>query len=146
MFEGKEKRLELIQELRSTHALQQAGQMEKRNERQSVLSLQRQRRLDTNKVPFTYNHSQRTPNRVEILVSGDTTISPVNILPREWSTVGPKRFLWRGSRTLVEIYLAYPLWCFQMLELGDISTLGIYCKLWKEGRKQKFLCLVWCYM
>lgn len=93
MFEGKEKRLELIQELRSTHALQQAGQMEKRNERQSVLSLQRQRRLDTNKVPLTYNHSQRTPNGVEILVSGDTTISPVNILPREWSTVGAKRFL-----------------------------------------------------
>ncbi|XP_073255322.1 cilia- and flagella-associated protein 91-like [Porites lutea] len=52
MFEGKEKRLELIQELRSTHALQQAGQMEKRNERQSVLSLQRQRRLDTNKESF----------------------------------------------------------------------------------------------
>ena len=93
MFEGKEKRLELIQELRSTHALQQAGQMEKRNERQSVLSLQRQRRLDTNKVPFTYNHSQRTPNRVDILVSGDATISPVNILPREWSTIGVKRFL-----------------------------------------------------
>ena len=146
MFEGKEKRLELIQELRSTHALQQAGQMEKRNERQSVLSLQRQRRLDTNKVPLTYNYSQRTHNRVEILLSGDTTISPVNILPREWSTVGAKRFLWRGSGTLVEIYLAYPLWCFEMLELGDISTLGIYCKLWKEGRKRKFLCLVWCYM
>ena len=51
MFEGKEKRLELIQELRSTHALQEAGQLEKRNERQAVLSLQRQRRLDTNKVP-----------------------------------------------------------------------------------------------
>lgn len=50
MFEGKEKRLELIQELRSTHALQEAGQVEKRNERQAVLSLQRQRRLDTNKV------------------------------------------------------------------------------------------------
>lgn len=80
MFEGKEKRLELIQELRSTHALQQAGQLEKRNERQSVLSLQRQRRLDTNKVPFTYNHFQRTTNRVEKLVSGDATISPVNIL------------------------------------------------------------------
>ena len=50
MFEGKEKRLELIQELRSTHALQEAGQLSKRNERQAVLSLQRQRRLDTNKV------------------------------------------------------------------------------------------------
>ena len=53
MFEGKEKRLELIQELRSTHALQEAGQLEKRNERQAVLSLQRQRRLDTNKVHRT---------------------------------------------------------------------------------------------
>lgn len=50
MFEGKEKRLELIQELRSTHALQEADQLDKRNERQAVLSLQRQRRLDTNKV------------------------------------------------------------------------------------------------
>lgn len=52
MFEGKEKRLELIQELRSTHALQEAGQLEKRNDRQAVLSLQRQRRLDTNKDSF----------------------------------------------------------------------------------------------
>ncbi|KAJ7382032.1 Cilia- and flagella-associated protein 91 [Desmophyllum pertusum] len=52
MFEGKEKRLELIQELRSTHALQEAGQLEKRNERQAVLSIQRQRRLDTNKESF----------------------------------------------------------------------------------------------
>lgn len=93
MFEGKEKRLELIQELRSTHALQQAGQMEKRNERQSVLSLQRQRRLDTNKVPLTYNHSQRTHNRVEILVSGDTTISPVNILPPRMVHSRRKAFL-----------------------------------------------------
>ena len=50
MFEGKEKRLELIKELRSTHALQLAGQLEKRNERQSVLTEQRQRRLDTHKV------------------------------------------------------------------------------------------------
>lgn len=52
MFEGKEKRLELIQELRSTHALQESGQTEKRNERQSVLSLQRQRRLDQHKESF----------------------------------------------------------------------------------------------
>ena len=50
MFEGKEKRYELIQELRSTHALQEAGQVDKRNERQAVLSLQRQRRLDQHKV------------------------------------------------------------------------------------------------
>ena len=58
MFEGKEKRLELIQELRSTHALQEAGQLEKRNERQAVLSIQRQRRLDTNKVDIM----NETPN------------------------------------------------------------------------------------
>ena len=50
MFEGKEKRLELIKELQSTHALQLAGQIEKRGERQSVLSDQRMRRLDTHKV------------------------------------------------------------------------------------------------
>lgn len=50
MYEGKEKRLELIRELQSTHALQLAGQMEKRSERQSVLSDQRMRRLDTHKV------------------------------------------------------------------------------------------------
>lgn len=52
MFEGKEKRLELIKELRSTHALQLVGQLDKRNERQGVLSEQRQRRLDTHKESF----------------------------------------------------------------------------------------------
>ena len=50
MYEGKEKRLELIKELQSTHALQLAGQVEKRNERQSVLGDQRMRRLETHKV------------------------------------------------------------------------------------------------
>lgn len=50
MYEGKEKRMELIKELQSTHALQLAGQMEKRSERQGVLSDQRMRRLDTHKV------------------------------------------------------------------------------------------------
>lgn len=50
MYEGKEKRLELIKELQSTHALQLDGQIEKRSERQSVLSDQRMRRLDTHKV------------------------------------------------------------------------------------------------
>ena len=52
MFEGKEKRLELIQELRSTHALQEDGQIDKRNERQAILSMQRQRRLDTHKESY----------------------------------------------------------------------------------------------
>ena len=54
MFEGKGKRLELIRELQSTHALQLAGQIEKRGERQSVLSDQRMRRLDTHKVKLNH--------------------------------------------------------------------------------------------
>ena len=50
MFEGKEKRIELIRELRSTHALQQAQQTEKKQEKQATLALQRQRRLHDHKV------------------------------------------------------------------------------------------------
>ena len=50
MFEGKEKRMELIQELRSTHALQEAEQGEKMKEMQATLALQRQRRLHEHKV------------------------------------------------------------------------------------------------
>lgn len=50
MYEGKEKRLELIKELQNTHALQLAGQIEKRKERQCVLSDQRMRRLENHKV------------------------------------------------------------------------------------------------
>ena len=65
MFEGKEKRLELIQELRSTHALQEAGQLEKKNKRQAVLSLQRQRRLDTNKVVKSGQGSHRFERKIK---------------------------------------------------------------------------------
>lgn len=50
MFEGKEKRMELIRELRSTHALQEAEQQIKKQEKQATLSLQRQRRLHEHKV------------------------------------------------------------------------------------------------
>ena len=50
MFEGKERRMELIQELRSTHALQEAEQGEKMKEMQATLALQRQRRLHEHKV------------------------------------------------------------------------------------------------
>ena len=50
MFEGKEKRIELIRELRSTHALQDAEQIRKRQEKQATLALQRQRRLHEHKV------------------------------------------------------------------------------------------------
>ena len=50
MFEGKEKRIELIRELRSTHALQDAEQAQKKQEKQATLALQRQRRLHEHKV------------------------------------------------------------------------------------------------
>ena len=50
MFEGKEKRIELIRELRSTHALQEAEQQMKKQERLATLALQRQRRLHDHKV------------------------------------------------------------------------------------------------
>ncbi|XP_050416159.1 cilia- and flagella-associated protein 91 [Patella vulgata] len=49
MFEGKEKRIELINELRSTHALQEAEQIEKKQEMTTTLALQRQRRLHEHK-------------------------------------------------------------------------------------------------
>ncbi|GFO41778.1 cilia- and flagella-associated protein 91 [Plakobranchus ocellatus] len=49
MFEGKEKRRELINELRSTHALQEREQAMKREEGQSTLALQRQRQLHEHK-------------------------------------------------------------------------------------------------
>lgn len=45
MYEGKEKRMELIKELRSTHALQEAEQGIKKQDKQATLALQRQRRL-----------------------------------------------------------------------------------------------------
>lgn len=50
MFEGKEKRLELIYELRTTHALQEDGQLLKKAEKQVTLALQRQRDLHEHKV------------------------------------------------------------------------------------------------
>ncbi|OWF41651.1 cilia- and flagella-associated protein 91-like isoform X2 [Mizuhopecten yessoensis] len=49
IFEGKEKRTELIKELRSTHALQDAEQSLKHQEKQATLALQRQRRLHEHK-------------------------------------------------------------------------------------------------
>lgn len=53
MFEGKEKRLELIMELRTSHALQEDDKFVKKAEKQVTLALQRQRNLHENKVlPF----------------------------------------------------------------------------------------------
>ena len=50
MYEGKENRKELIEELKTTHALQKAEQQLKREEKQEVVALQRQRKLYQNKV------------------------------------------------------------------------------------------------
>lgn len=50
MFEGKEKRLELIQELRTTHSLQEDDRLVKKAEKQVTLALQRQRNLHDHKV------------------------------------------------------------------------------------------------
>ena len=54
MYEGKEKRMELIQELRSTHALQGAGQMAMNQQKMAALQLQKQQELFQQKVhqPF----------------------------------------------------------------------------------------------
>lgn len=53
MYEGKEKRMELIKELRSTHALQDAEQNMKKQDKQATLALQRQRRLHEHQVKYT---------------------------------------------------------------------------------------------
>nr|XP_020032114.1 protein MAATS1 [Castor canadensis] len=56
MFEGKEKRLELIQELRTSHALQEDDKLMKKAEKQMTLALQRQRNLHEHKVSLIENH------------------------------------------------------------------------------------------
>ncbi|XP_056649479.1 cilia- and flagella-associated protein 91 isoform X2 [Monodelphis domestica] len=50
MFEGKEKRLELIQELRTSHSLQEDDRLVKKLEKQVTLALQRQRNLHEEKM------------------------------------------------------------------------------------------------
>ena len=61
MFDGKERRLELIRELQTTHALQEEGQKEKAKERGRVQSLQQE--------------SLRSEHREEMV--GDLTEEPV---------------------------------------------------------------------
>ncbi|XP_075761602.1 cilia- and flagella-associated protein 91 isoform X1 [Pelodiscus sinensis] len=63
MFEGKEKRLELIRELRTTHALQEDGKLLKRAEKQVTLALQRQRDLHEHKLSLVENHLARIEGR-----------------------------------------------------------------------------------
>ncbi|XP_048450762.1 cilia- and flagella-associated protein 91-like, partial [Rhincodon typus] len=50
MFEGKEKRIELIQELRTTHALQEDKQLLKQAEMEAILALQHERDLQQQKL------------------------------------------------------------------------------------------------
>ncbi|KAL8202517.1 UNVERIFIED_CONTAM: Cilia- and flagella-associated protein 91 [Gekko kuhli] len=63
MFEGKEKRLELIQELRTTHALQEDGQLLKKAEKQVTLALQRQRDLHEHKLSMMEKHLAHVEGR-----------------------------------------------------------------------------------
>ncbi|XP_007532174.1 cilia- and flagella-associated protein 91 isoform X1 [Erinaceus europaeus] len=64
MFEGKEKRLELIQELRTSHALQGDDRLVKKVEKQVTLALQRQRNLHEHKVSLVENHLAGLEGRV----------------------------------------------------------------------------------
>ncbi|KAM9299894.1 LOW QUALITY PROTEIN: cilia- and flagella-associated protein 91 [Morus bassanus] len=64
MFEEKEKRLELIQELRTTHALQEDGQLLLKAEEQMTLALQKQRDLQMHKLSSVENHLAREEGRV----------------------------------------------------------------------------------
>ncbi|XP_060092322.1 cilia- and flagella-associated protein 91 [Heteronotia binoei] len=63
MFEGKEKRLELIRELRTTHALQEDGQLLKKAEKQVTLALQRQRDLHESKLYMMEKHLAQVEGR-----------------------------------------------------------------------------------
>ncbi|KAM5336763.1 cilia- and flagella-associated protein 91 isoform 4-T4 [Glossophaga mutica] len=64
MFEGKEKRLELIQELRTTHALQEDERLVRKAEKQMILAFQRQRNLHEHKVLLVENHLAGLEGRV----------------------------------------------------------------------------------
>uniref|UniRef100_A0A4X1T349 Cilia- and flagella-associated protein 91 n=1 Tax=Sus scrofa TaxID=9823 RepID=A0A4X1T349_PIG len=64
MFEGKEKRLELIQELRTSQALQEDDRLVKKAEKQVTLALQRQRNLHEHKVSLFENHLAGLEGRV----------------------------------------------------------------------------------
>ena len=76
--------MELIQELRSTHALQEAGQLEKKNKRQAVLSLQRQRRLDTNKVVKSRQGFHRYEHKIYKIKKKTVKKSPFKIRLEVW--------------------------------------------------------------
>ncbi|XP_036602131.1 cilia- and flagella-associated protein 91 [Trichosurus vulpecula] len=56
MYEGKEKRLELINELRTSHWLQEDDRLVKKLEKQVTLALQRQRNLHEEKMAMIEDH------------------------------------------------------------------------------------------
>ncbi|XP_074783836.1 cilia- and flagella-associated protein 91 [Athene noctua] len=63
MFEGKEKRLELIQELRTTHALQEDGQLLLKAKEQMTQALQQQHDLQMHKLSSMESHLAREEGR-----------------------------------------------------------------------------------
>ncbi|XP_036401385.1 cilia- and flagella-associated protein 91-like [Megalops cyprinoides] len=66
MFEGKEKRWELIQELRTTHALQREEQEKQKVQRQVTLDLQKQRELHNHMVSMRESYLQGLAGRVVV--------------------------------------------------------------------------------
>ncbi|KFQ36607.1 Protein MAATS1, partial [Mesitornis unicolor] len=63
MFEEKEKRLELIRELRTTHALHEDGQLLLKAEEQMTLALQQQHDLQMHKLSLMEKHLAREEGR-----------------------------------------------------------------------------------
>ncbi|NWR57537.1 CFA91 protein, partial [Bucorvus abyssinicus] len=63
MYEEKERRLELIQELRTTHALQEDGQLLLKAEAQMTLALQQQHNLQMHKLSTLESHLAREEGR-----------------------------------------------------------------------------------
>ena len=61
MFEGKERRLELIHELRTTHALQDTGQKAKEREKSSLLTKQRQEAANEHKDQVLQDLTEEGP-------------------------------------------------------------------------------------
>ncbi|XP_071616580.1 cilia- and flagella-associated protein 91 [Heliangelus exortis] len=64
MFEGKEKRLELIQELRTTHALHEDGWQLLKAEKEMILALQQQHDLKMHQLSSVEKHLAREEGRV----------------------------------------------------------------------------------
>ncbi|XP_069744579.1 cilia- and flagella-associated protein 91 isoform X2 [Narcine bancroftii] len=64
MFEGKEKRIELLHELRTTHALQEDRQLMKEAEKQAILALQQERDFQQQKHSVMEDYLSHLESRV----------------------------------------------------------------------------------